>query len=71
MIADLPTTYKVNATKLRILIVDDSVVARRILMHTLSEEFEIIGYAPSAEMALQRSNSSTQILLSSMFICRA
>jgi two-component system chemotaxis response regulator CheB len=54
VIADLPTAHKRSAAKLRILIVDDSVVVRRILTHTLSEEFEILGYAPSAEIALQK-----------------
>jgi two-component system chemotaxis response regulator CheB len=50
----LPPRKRTAAGQIRVLIVDDSVVVRRILTHTLADEFEILGYAPSAEIALQK-----------------
>jgi two-component system chemotaxis response regulator CheB len=45
---------KAAPEQISILIVDDSVVVRRILTHALSGEFEIRGYATSAELALEK-----------------
>ena len=43
-------------SKIRVLVVDDSVVARRVLMRALEEddEIEVVGYAASGEVALQK-----------------
>jgi two-component system chemotaxis response regulator CheB len=44
------------ARRIRILVVDDSVVIRRFITHALSEEpsFEVVGFAPNGVLALQR-----------------
>lgn len=55
MIAEPIAMRKQNSTdKISILIVDDSVVVRRILIRALEEEFTICGHAASAEIAIEK-----------------
>lgn len=54
MIAEAVSMRKHNTNTVKILLVDDSVVARRVLTHALQDEFEICGYAASAQIALEK-----------------
>lgn len=53
--------------KARVLVVDDSVVVRRFLMQTLERDafdrFDVVGYASSAELALQKIKSLSPDIL--------
>lgn len=51
------------ADKISILIVDDSVVVRRILIRALEEEFTICGHAASAEIAIEKTAQLSPDLL--------
>ncbi|MDE1152032.1 MAG: chemotaxis-specific protein-glutamate methyltransferase CheB [Micavibrio sp.] len=52
----IPSPTRRQADKIRVLVVDDSVVVRRLLTRMLSEEqgFEVVGTAASAESALSK-----------------
>lgn len=55
VIAEPLAMRRLNAEdKISILIVDDSVVVRRILIRALEEEFTICGHAASAEIAIEK-----------------
>lgn len=52
----MPKTILQNGRKIRVLVVDDSVVIRRLVTQALSEdpELEVVGSAPNGKIALQR-----------------